>query len=45
MMSRVECIPPTEVKIGMRVVAAIVDHKGSGLVVFRPAAGAPGEPR
>lgn len=34
MMSRVEGIPPTEVKIGMRVRAKVVDNKGAGLVVF-----------
>jgi uncharacterized OB-fold protein len=34
MMSRVEGVPPTEVKIGMRVRAKIVDNKGDGLVVF-----------
>jgi uncharacterized OB-fold protein len=34
MMSRVEGIPPAEVKIGMRVRAKVVDNKGAGLVVF-----------
>ncbi len=38
MMSRVEGIPPTEVKIGMRVRAKVVDNKGAGLVVFTPEA-------
>ena len=36
MMSRVEGIAPTEVKIGMRVTAKIIDNKGSALVVFNP---------
>ena len=36
MMSRVEGIAPTEVKIGMRVRARVIDNKGSGLVVFTP---------
>ena len=34
MMSRVEGIPPTDVKIGMRVRAKVIDNKGAGLVVF-----------
>lgn len=34
MMSRVDGIPPTEVKIGMRVRAKVIDNKGAGLVVF-----------
>ena len=34
MMSRVEGIAPTEVKIGMRVRAKVIDNKGAGLVVF-----------
>ena len=34
MMSRVEGISPTEVKIGMRVRARVIDQKGAGLVVF-----------
>jgi len=34
MMSRVEGLPPTEVKIGMRVRAKVIDNKGAGLVVF-----------
>ena len=34
MMSRVEGMPPTEVKIGMRVRAKVIDNKGAGLVVF-----------
>lgn len=34
MMSRVEGVPPTEVKIGMRVQAKVIDNKGAGLVVF-----------
>lgn len=38
MMSRVEGIPPTEVKIGMRVRAKVIDNKGAGLVVFNPEA-------
>jgi len=36
MMSRVEGLPPTDVKIGMRVRAEIVDDNGVGLVVFHP---------
>ncbi len=34
MMSRVEGVAPTEVKIGMRVRAKVIDNKGAGLVVF-----------
>ena len=34
MMSRVEGVPPTEVRIGMPVRARIVDSKGVALVVF-----------
>ena len=34
MMSRVEGMAPTEVKIGMRVRAKVIDNKGAGLVVF-----------
>lgn len=34
MMSRVDGISPTEVKIGMRVRARVIDDKGAGLVVF-----------
>ena len=34
MMSRVDGMPPTEVKIGMRVRAKVIDNKGAGLVVF-----------
>ena len=34
MMSRVEGLAPTEVKIGMRVRAKVIDNKGAGLVVF-----------
>jgi uncharacterized OB-fold protein len=34
MMSRVEGVPPAEVKIGMRVRAKVIDNKGTGLVVF-----------
>ena len=29
-----EGMPPTEVKIGMRVRAKVIDKKGAGLVVF-----------
>ncbi len=36
MMSRVEGIAPTEVKIGMRVKARVIDNNGAGLVVFEP---------
>jgi uncharacterized protein len=34
MMSRVEGVAPTEVAIGMRVRAKVVDNKGAGVVVF-----------
>src|SRR6266540_5045965 len=34
MMSRVEGVPPAEVKIGMRVRAKVINDKGAGLVVF-----------
>jgi len=34
MMSRVEGIPPADVKIGMRVRAKVIDDRGTGLVVF-----------
>jgi hypothetical protein len=34
MMSRVEGVPPAEVRIGMRVRAKVVDNNGAGLVVF-----------
>ena len=34
MMSRVEGMPPAEVKIGMRVRAKVINDKGAGLVVF-----------
>jgi uncharacterized OB-fold protein len=34
MMSRLEGMPPCEVKIGMRVRAKVIDNKGTGLVVF-----------
>ena len=34
MMSRVEGVPPAEVKIGMRVRAKIINNNGAGLVVF-----------
>ena len=37
MMSRVEGIPPSEVKIGMVVQAAIADVNGAPLVIFRAA--------
>ena len=37
MMSRVAGIAATEVKIGMRVAAKIIDHNGAPLVVFEPA--------
>lgn len=36
LMSRVDGIPPTEVKIGMRVRARVVVSNGAGLVVFEP---------
>jgi uncharacterized OB-fold protein len=34
MMSRVEGLPPADVKIGMRVRSKVIDNKGAGLVVF-----------
>lgn len=34
MMSRVDGIPPEEVRIGMQVRAKVLDNKGVGLVVF-----------
>ncbi len=34
MMSRVDGMPPADVKIGMRVRAKVIDNKGTGLVVF-----------
>ena len=34
MMSRVEGLPPTDVKIGMRVRAAVINENGAGLVIF-----------
>jgi len=34
MMSRVEGVPPAEVKIGMRVRAKVINDNGAGLVVF-----------
>lgn len=37
MMSRVEGVPPAEVRIGMRVKARIAEHAGKPLVVFDPA--------
>ena len=37
MMSRVEGIAPTDVKIGMAVKAEVVQHNGKGLVVFKAA--------
>lgn len=37
MMSRVDGIAPTDVKIGMRVRAEIIDGKNGKTVVFRPA--------
>jgi uncharacterized OB-fold protein len=39
MMTRVEGIPPTDVKIGMVVKAAIIDSDGGKLVVFHPVTG------
>lgn len=35
MMSRVDGLPPDEVKIGMRVHARIIEHAGKPLVVFQ----------
>jgi uncharacterized OB-fold protein len=40
MMSRVEGVLPSEVKIGMAVEAAIADVNGAPLVIFHAAAGA-----
>jgi uncharacterized OB-fold protein len=37
MMSRVEGLPPHEVKIGMRVQAKLVESKAGRMVVFEPA--------
>jgi uncharacterized OB-fold protein len=37
MMSRVEGLPPEDVKIGMRVKAKIIKENGQPLVVFSPA--------
>lgn len=37
MMSRVEGLPPDEVRIGLRVQARVVQQGGHGLVLFRPA--------
>ncbi len=37
MMSRVEGVPPQEVKIGMRVKAKLIEAKGARMVVFEPA--------
>lgn len=39
LMSRVEGIPPTEVRIGQRVQARVQVHDGKGLVVFDSVAG------
>jgi uncharacterized OB-fold protein len=36
MMSRVEGLPPTEVKIGMRVRVEVIKEDGAGLVIFHP---------
>jgi uncharacterized OB-fold protein len=36
MMTRVEGIDPAEVRIGMPVVARVIDQDGQGLVVFVP---------
>jgi uncharacterized OB-fold protein len=43
LMSRVEGLPSTEVRIGQRVKARVMQHNGQGLVVFDPVAseGAP----
>ena len=38
MMSRVEGLPPEDVRIGMRVAAEIVEQDGEPVVVFRPVA-------
>jgi len=37
MMSRVEGVPPQEVRIGMRVKAKLIEAKGARMVVFEPA--------
>jgi uncharacterized OB-fold protein len=36
LMSRVDGLPPTDVKIGMRVRAEVISENGTGLVVFHP---------
>lgn len=36
MMSRVEGIAPTEVRIGMRVKAKVIEGRSGGMVVFEP---------
>jgi uncharacterized OB-fold protein len=38
LMSRVEGLPSTEVRIGQRVKARVVQHNGQGVVVFDPVA-------
>jgi uncharacterized protein len=38
MLSRVEGVPPSEIRIGMPVTAVISETNGTPLVVFRPAA-------
>jgi uncharacterized OB-fold protein len=38
MMSRVDGVPPAEVRIGMPVRAKVIQHNGAGLVVFEPEA-------
>ena len=37
MMSRVEGMAPTDVKIGQAVQAEVIQHNGKGLVVFKAA--------
>ena len=39
MLSRVEGVPPTEVRIGMSVEAQVAEANGAPIVVFRPVAG------
>lgn len=38
MMSRVEGLAPSEVRIGLRVRSKVVEQAGHGLVIFEPAA-------
>ena len=40
MMSRVDGVPPEEVRIGMKVAARIIEEDGKPLLVFHPVGGA-----